>query len=206
MPRIVDKAERQQQLMHAALAVFGERGFHRATMQDVADRAGVSKGSLYAYFDSKEQLLLATVELLLTPLFEASMDVFEQSKGPIRDRVEAFARSLCDGLEAWTELCFTTLQVWAELGREEEQPLRLLMGDLYRRSADRLQGAFDAAVARGEAPPFPTRAAALALMAALDGSLLQAILIPDDFRDALRTEYIFRWCAAVVPLPGGDTQ
>jgi AcrR family transcriptional regulator len=47
---------RPDEIIEAALAVFGERGFARAKLDDVAQQAGVSKGTLYLYFDSKDAL------------------------------------------------------------------------------------------------------------------------------------------------------
>jgi len=49
--------EKSARIVQAALAVFARRGFHRATMQDIADEAGVGKGTTYLYFTGKEQLL-----------------------------------------------------------------------------------------------------------------------------------------------------
>lgn len=55
------KAARPKELMDAALAVFVEKGFAAARPEEIALRAGVSKGTLYLYFHSKEDLLLALV-------------------------------------------------------------------------------------------------------------------------------------------------
>jgi len=57
MPR----AQREKQMLEVAEAVFAERGFAAASMDDIADRVGVSKPMLYEYFNSKEGLLLACV-------------------------------------------------------------------------------------------------------------------------------------------------
>jgi AcrR family transcriptional regulator len=51
--------ERRANLFDAAMAVFAELGYDRATLSDVVDRIGVSKGCLYHHFESKEQLFLA---------------------------------------------------------------------------------------------------------------------------------------------------
>src|SRR6476660_8545742 len=48
--------DRPQQIIAAALTVFGERGLANARLQDIADRAGVSKGTIYLYFPNKEEL------------------------------------------------------------------------------------------------------------------------------------------------------
>ena len=52
-----EKEERRQSILQAAHRVFLEKGFSRATMDDVAERAELSKGTLYLYFESKETLL-----------------------------------------------------------------------------------------------------------------------------------------------------
>lgn len=48
--------DRPQQIIEAALAVFGECGLANARLQEIADRAGVSKGTIYLYFPNKEEL------------------------------------------------------------------------------------------------------------------------------------------------------
>ena len=52
-----EKEERRQSILRAAREVFFENGFHRATVDDVAERAEVSKGTVYLYFESKETIL-----------------------------------------------------------------------------------------------------------------------------------------------------
>jgi AcrR family transcriptional regulator len=50
------------ELLEAALHVFAETGYRRTRLDDVAQRAGVTKGTIYHYFDTKEALLLGVVE------------------------------------------------------------------------------------------------------------------------------------------------
>ncbi|MGV6801583.1 MAG: TetR/AcrR family transcriptional regulator [bacterium] len=61
------KDERRQQLIEAALDEFYERGFMAARMEDIAARAGLSKGTLYLYFNSKEELFRALITTLAIP-------------------------------------------------------------------------------------------------------------------------------------------
>jgi len=58
---------RIQQILDAALAVFSERGFMAARMDDIAHGAGLSKGGLYAHFNSKDEVLNALLMRSLTP-------------------------------------------------------------------------------------------------------------------------------------------
>src|SRR5215469_8752870 len=64
MPKIAEaaRAARRGQIIAAALACFAQSGYHATTMADVAAQAGVSKGTPYLYFDSKQALFLALHE------------------------------------------------------------------------------------------------------------------------------------------------
>ncbi len=61
------KDDRRFAVMEAALATFYERGFAAARMEDIARRAGLSKGAVYLYFPSKEKLFTALVETIALP-------------------------------------------------------------------------------------------------------------------------------------------
>ena len=56
------RAQREQQMLVIAAQEFGKRGFHAASMDDIARACGVTKPMLYAYFDSKEGLFVAVVD------------------------------------------------------------------------------------------------------------------------------------------------
>jgi AcrR family transcriptional regulator len=64
------KEARPDEILAAALASFTERGFAATRLEDVAARAGISKGTLYLYFRSKEELFKAVVRATLVPNLE----------------------------------------------------------------------------------------------------------------------------------------
>ncbi|WP_298175727.1 TetR/AcrR family transcriptional regulator [Saccharomonospora sp.] len=68
MPR----AERERQMIEVAETVFAERGYAAASMDEIAERVGVSKPMLYEYFQSKEGLLLACIQAARAELREAT--------------------------------------------------------------------------------------------------------------------------------------
>src|SRR5213078_1749466 len=59
--RRLPRAVREQQMLDAAVAVFSRRGFHAASMDEIAEAAGVSKPMLYFYLGSKEELFGACI-------------------------------------------------------------------------------------------------------------------------------------------------
>jgi AcrR family transcriptional regulator len=76
------KDARPSELTAAALELFVEKGFASTRLEDIAARAGVSKGTLYLYFDSKEELFKAVIRGGIVPAIseaEALIDKFEGS-------------------------------------------------------------------------------------------------------------------------------
>src|SRR5580704_1648867 len=65
------RGERRGQLLAAASEVFVDRGFHAAGMDEIADRAGVSKPVLYQHFPGKQDLYLALLDESVDKLIEA---------------------------------------------------------------------------------------------------------------------------------------
>src|SRR5436305_1685516 len=64
------KEERPGEILAAALTLFSERGFSATRLEDVADRAGIAKGTIYLYFQTKEDLFEAVVRDAFAPLLE----------------------------------------------------------------------------------------------------------------------------------------
>src|SRR5712691_11728565 len=59
-PKVVE--DRREQIIDAAMRVFSQKGFTRATNKDIAREAGITPGLIYHYFENKEALLKAIVE------------------------------------------------------------------------------------------------------------------------------------------------
>jgi len=69
---------RPQQIIDAALEVFGECGLANARLQDIADRAGVSKGTIYLYFPNKEELFREMIRQTAVVAIESGEKVASQ--------------------------------------------------------------------------------------------------------------------------------
>lgn len=74
--RVVKPTEqRRAEILEAALKLYSSKGFHETTMEEVAQAAGVAKGTVYLYFQSKEHLLLALKRDFMQGLTEAVADI-----------------------------------------------------------------------------------------------------------------------------------
>ena len=83
---------RPQELLDAALAVFSERGYHNTRIDDVAEAAGVTKGAVYHYFATKEELLLRAIEHYHDRAFGEIGDVLRDAGGPVSARIRLMMR------------------------------------------------------------------------------------------------------------------
>lgn len=86
------KEERPGEIVAAALDVFGERGFAATKLADVARRAGVTKGTVYLYFESKEALFKAVVRETLLPVIAQAEQVAQSFTGSARELFSRLAR------------------------------------------------------------------------------------------------------------------
>ncbi len=71
------KQDRPQEITDAALAAFAEKGYAATRVDDVAKRAGISKGLLYLYFKTKEELFKAVVRSFVVPRIDALTQIIE---------------------------------------------------------------------------------------------------------------------------------
>lgn len=84
------KEARPGELAAAALELFVERGFAATRLEDVAARAGVSKGTVYLYFENKEALFKSAVEAAMMPALEAAEALAEESERPAAELLRCF--------------------------------------------------------------------------------------------------------------------
>lgn len=84
------KDARPQEVLAAALDIFVERGYAATRLDDVAARAGVSKGTLYLYFENKEELFKAVVRENLVPALSEAEDYIENYSGSSTDLLREF--------------------------------------------------------------------------------------------------------------------
>ncbi|WP_424184681.1 TetR/AcrR family transcriptional regulator [Actinokineospora sp. G85] len=107
MPR----AERERQMMAVAEEIFADRGYLAASMDDIAERCGVSKPMIYEYFGSKEGLLVACIREARTELAKATTESVIGAQTP----EEALRR----GLVAFFEFTDTHRRAWSLMLRSE---------------------------------------------------------------------------------------
>jgi len=94
------KAERPQELLEAALALFVDKGLAATRMDDVARQAGVSKGTLYLYYASKEELFKAVVRHSLGGVIDEGLGIVDSWNGPTAELLHQLAQTWWQRIEA----------------------------------------------------------------------------------------------------------
>ncbi len=114
-PRFHRRPEaRPEELVAAAVSVFGERGFRATTLEEVAQRAGVSKGTVYLYFASKDDLFRAMVEKKVVTQVEGIEALAREHTGSATDLLRLVVQRIWEALARKDMVCLTRI-VQAEL-------------------------------------------------------------------------------------------
>src|SRR5665213_2129623 len=86
--------DRPQELLDAALTAFAKHGYRSTRLDDVAEAAGVTKGTIYHYFDTKEELLLGALEHYQALAFERIEGVLKDTHLPPSARIRLLLRRM----------------------------------------------------------------------------------------------------------------
>lgn len=136
------KEARPAEMIAAALELFVEKGFAATRMDDIAARAGVVKGTLYLYFDSKETLFREAIQRTLTPILKdlaQMIDAFDGSSADLlRALLNAWWRSIgSTTLGGLPKLMISESRNFPELAAYYVETVILPGRDLLRRSLQR---------------------------------------------------------------------
>jgi len=169
------KAERPEEIVRAALAVFAEKGFAAARLEEIARRAGVSKGAVYLYFETKEDIFRAVVERAIAPNLGAVKAMAAAHPGPLADLLGGVTVHIAQVVQN-TPLGGVLKMVVGEAGNFPEIA-RVWHDELVSQALGAMTAAIAAAQARGEVKPGDPRTYALQFIA----PLLVAVLWRETF-------------------------
>ena len=110
MPKIVDKQERALGLLRAAQTVFAKKGFEESRIEDVAKEAGVSKGLVYEYFRSKEDLFFAVCDRLA-----AKRPITPARGAPANPQISAIVQEVASNYDWTADFFLVLLDYWAKI-------------------------------------------------------------------------------------------
>jgi AcrR family transcriptional regulator len=169
--------DRPREICAAALEVFAEKGFAAAKLDEIARRAGVSKGTLYLYFEDKEQLFRAVVRSAIAPNIEAVTSIISAADAPFSDIVRMFLTAFSER-EAQLPIGAVAKMVVGE-SRNFPELARVWHDEVASKAIGAIAAFVERAQQRGEVRPGDPRLHAFSLMGPMVlGALWRATLVP----------------------------
>ena len=107
------KQRKRRHIIHAAARVFADRGFSGTMMADIADHAGIGKGTLYEYFDSKEALFFSVFEWYSRQTEEAAKVSISALGGSASERLTILSESVMQSWLQMKDLFTLVMEFWA---------------------------------------------------------------------------------------------
>lgn len=175
-PRPDVSAERRAQIIEAALACFTRKGYNNTTMDDIVTESGLSKGSLYWYFKSKDELFEAGMMSVFTNVGEQAFGALEGC-ATTADQLRAMARVTANVGKMLVGYFGLFLEFWASSERREESAQ--IWMDMLVQYKDLLVTIIEEGIEKGELKPVDAEPLVWAMLAAYDGLAAYLAIMPD---------------------------
>jgi AcrR family transcriptional regulator len=160
---------RCQAIRDAAMRVVARKGYDHVTVQDIADEAGIAKGTVYLYFKSREDILEKTMWTSFDDFHERIAAAVAPG-GAFRDVVERVVRAQLEYFDERQEFFRLYLAMAESLGER-----RVQKHAAYRTHIDRLTAMIETAKERGEVRDEPSERVAIVLAATIRDIALQRL-------------------------------
>jgi AcrR family transcriptional regulator len=178
------KARTRAQLIDAAATVFARRGYVAASLDEVAEEAGLTKGAVYSNFDSKEELFQAVIDERFNEPMKRAADVIESSAGTTEELAMVGARAFVGVVEQEREVFLLALEMNIHVARHPELAPAFAAGrrEQLAEVADIIT---EHSKASGDPLPLPADQLAIAVEALSQGIALHTLVDPEGVPDDL---------------------
>lgn len=172
------RKERRRQILDAARRVFSQKGFDATNVSDVAAATGVSQGTIYHYFDSKDDLFMAVFEDWMATSTYGAYAESDLTAETAADQLRAMARSTAQMMIGSAEFLPVQMEFWSHMLRNDaiRKRFRLVFAEMRGFLGQIVQAGVDS----GEFRPIDAGALAAISIAVYDGLILQWLADPDS--------------------------
>jgi AcrR family transcriptional regulator len=175
-PRIDVSEERKAQILEAAKESFTERGFHKTRMSDIAEASGLSKGTLYWYFESKDAIILSLLERVFEPELQDLKSLLNDDQSA-KERLLAYAERGADDIIKmlnWMPLVYEFLVL-----AFRRDVIKTFISTFYQRNLDLLENLIQQGIDSGEFHSINAQEAAIAMGSIIEGTVMLWIYDPE---------------------------
>jgi len=178
--------ERKSQILDAAMDTFSEMGFHKARMSDIAETSGLSKGSLYWYFDSKDSIILSLLDRVFVPEIK-DFNILLKDPRSAESRLASYIERVSDDMVKmlkWMPLFYDFLAL-----AFRQELVKKAISRYYKKQMEILVDLIQQGIDSGEFLVEDPEEAAIALGSILEGTVILWLYDPEniDVKHNLRT-------------------
>lgn len=168
--------ERRAQIIEAALACFARKGYVHTTMDDIVAESGLSKGSIYWYFKSKDEIFKAAMTAIAANVVGEPMHVL-QTAATATEKVHTAAQIMVDFCHDIAQYFGLLLEFWSQSERRDAE--MHFWAEMLPPYQQMVATVFRDGVQTGEFRKVDADALAWMMMSAYDGLAVYNMMIPD---------------------------
>ena len=191
MPRIVNKEQKKAEILQIAMQVFARKGVVKTKMIDIAQSAGIGKGTIYEYFRSKEEIFTEAFNSMFSAIESSIIDSIASVKDPVEKLDRLVEVSLQEFISENSEFAGIMMDFWAEGIRNKDEKLLdiLALHDIYSKYRTLITGILTEGIEKGVFRNVDMHSLSAIMIASLDGLLLQWIMDRElfDMKQVSRT-------------------
>jgi len=147
LPKIVDKKEKAARIGSAAITVFRKLGYHGTRMVDIAEAAGIGKGTLYEYFRNKDEIFRFEFERYFAAFESGAAAAMTEADSP-GGRLLSLVEFAIDHVNEWEDHCGVYVDYFGSARLEEAAPFSL--SNIYAEVEDTIRLLIEEGQASGE--------------------------------------------------------
>jgi AcrR family transcriptional regulator len=186
MSRQPDISEiRRNQILDAATKVFVRQGFQHARMDDIVEESGLSKGTLYWYFKSKEDIINAILRRLFTGDL-ANLENLVQAEGTASERLVQLTNDRVIGLKQMSSLVPIIFEFYAVA--VHQQWVKQFINEYFQHFRTLLEELIQQGIERGEFRQVNARNAAISFASLYEGLTLHWMMDPETIQWEILSE------------------
>jgi TetR/AcrR family fatty acid metabolism transcriptional regulator len=174
-PRPDVSEQRKQQIINAAMRVFSRLGLHEARMDDIVEESGLSKGTIYWYFDSKDDIVIAILENLFSDEF-IKLDLSSDPDRRASDMIDDYLSSMLQDVKKMLTMLPLTYEFYSLAFRNER--IRSILSKYFEEYMKKMVPVIQKGIDDGEFQPLDATDVAVTLGATYEGLLLMWMYDP----------------------------
>lgn len=170
--------ERKNQIVQATVECITKHGYHNFSMQDVARKAGVSKGIIHYYFLNKDDLMMSVLDKVASDIELILQEEMQTEQDPLR-KLEIFIEVSMDVVRNTREYYQVNMDFWTQINQKEA--VRVVISNHYKKFRKTCQKILQEGIEQGVFQSIDPHEYASFILALIDGISLQWLFDPTVF-------------------------